>query len=241
MNLTAFQVVLQFYLKDMNGMNPFEGGSRGRSPSMIIGPDFIWLHFPKCAGTSVEKALRAIYKGKRDYQFDPIGGARPVIWHDTLWARRQRDPNFSPGNRRILCCFRRLPSWILSRVHFIATRDERLTPTREMLMAGRFRENNGNINNPDNYLAGFVASKPTTWLRTEFIASDLATALSLPQSQISKHLPHETHGLNYIRNVDFWFTPEELRRLYEACPLWAEWEMKIYGSLLTLSPDDTDI
>lgn len=208
---------------------------------MIIGPDFIWLHFPKCAGTSVEMALRAIYKRQRGYYFDPIGAQHPVIWHDTIWLRRQRDPNFSPDGRRILCCFRRLPSWILSRVHFIATRDERLTSTREMLRAGRFRENNGNINNPDNYLRGFVASKPTTWLRTENILADLSAALGLPESKVREHLPHEKHGLSYIRNVDFWFTTEELDRLYAACPLWAEWELKVYGNLLSQIPRGSDV
>jgi hypothetical protein len=36
--------------------------------------------------------------------------------------------------------------------------------------------------------------------------------------------------MTYIRDPEFWFTPDELSSLYRANPVWAEMERQVYGS-----------
>src|SRR5512138_3887860 len=103
---------------------------------MIISPDFVWLHFPKCAGSAVEGALRILLAGRAGLSFDPIDPSN-VIWHHNVAERENYDRSFSLGERRVLCGFRRLPTWLLSRVHFEASRGpHHRTVTRKMLLQG---------------------------------------------------------------------------------------------------------
>lgn len=120
--------------------------------AMIVGPDFVWLHFPKCGGSAVELALQKLLAGHRDIVFDPID-RRSALWHDTINARRRRDPQFSLEGKRIVCGIRRLPAWLLSRVHFEAARSgSGALPTREQFLLGKFREARGAVNQADTYM-----------------------------------------------------------------------------------------
>lgn len=195
---------------------------------MIVGPDFIWLHFPKCAGTSIEQALHAIYGGRPGFKFDPVGEGKPEIWHDTIQDRENRDPSFSRGNRRVIVCIRRLPDWILSRVHFEARRPPYHRAKREMMVSGQFYENNGFINHADRYIKDYTWWPVSHWVRTENAAEDLAAALGLRVEKVAAHLPH----VNRSEHTDA-LTQTETERLYKSCPLWTELEARVYGSILT--------
>lgn len=191
---------------------------------MIVGPDFVWLHFPKCAGTSVEKALAALYGNKPGYQFDEVGPTAQMIWHDTIAQRMKLDPSFDVGGRKIVACFRRLPTWILSRVHYEAAREPFHKATRDMIVSGRFYENDGFVNHAD-YYAGIYNTPPVDfWIRTERAAEDLARVLDLPLDTIAALMPHENRTEHSDQLSD-----DEIDRLYAACPKWAELEKRIYG------------
>ena len=40
--------------------------------------------------------------------------------------------------------------------------------------------------------------------------------------------------LDYVKSLDFYFTPKELDALYEVNPAWATMEERIYGDILRL-------
>lgn len=190
---------------------------------MIIGPDFIWLHFPKCAGTSVEKALSALYAGHPGYRFDYVGPDAPMIWHDTIQMRLERDPSFEPGKRKVIACFRRLPSWILSRVHYEAARPPHHEATRDMIVSGRFYEQSGFVNHADYYASIYDTPSVDFWIRTEHAAEDLARVLGLPTRAIAQLMPHDNRTQHSDQLTDC-----EIKKLYDACPKWTELEERIY-------------
>ena len=200
---------------------------------MIVGKDFIWLHFPKCGGVSTELALRTLLKGRRDVAFDSIDH-RSGIWHDTIPKRQERNETFDPAGKRIFCGIRRLPHWILSLTHFEIARGERAT-TREMLLQGRVFNSQSSLH-ADELLAGFSLPEVNIWIRTEYLAADLATAFALPLDRVQSSLKMENAGtMDYVRELSFWFTSRELAGLYDANPLWADLERRVYGSLIELA------
>lgn len=198
---------------------------------MIIGPDFVWLHFPKCAGTACQAALRILLAGRPDIHFDELNPSN-VIWHEPVFVRQQRDPTLDVSHRRIICNFRRLPSWLLSRVHYEVSRSARRAPTRAMLLKGCFYEQDGLINTPDKYLVYRTKPRVDTWVRTEHLAEDLSAAFGLEKHLVEQTLTTSNETvIPYVKSLAFWFSDEELCSLYAANPVWAELEKKVYGSL----------
>src|SRR5688572_12334030 len=102
---------------------------------MVTDARFVWLHFPKCAGTETTQALQKIGGYVRAKE---TGEVR----HDTVPARAARDPSFSLGDRPIIANFRRLPYWMLSRVHYEYERSGH-APTRKMMVGGWYRHLDG--------------------------------------------------------------------------------------------------
>jgi hypothetical protein len=198
---------------------------------MIIGPDFVWLHFPKCAGTSVEKALFALYGERDGFHFDAVSAGAP-IWHDTIAMRKERDPTFDIGNRKIIACIRRLPSWILSRVHFEAARQPKYVVTREMLLVGQFFRETGQVRDADFNARRYGTPRVDAWVRTEYLVEDLAKVLQIDSRRVQAALPHENKSPEYVKNQEFWFTTDDLHSLYRSNPIWSEIERQVYGSLL---------
>ncbi|WER09561.1 hypothetical protein PUH89_00870 [Rhodobacter capsulatus] len=197
---------------------------------MIIGPDFIWLHVPKCAGTALERALNVSFKERSDIHFD-VSNQRfgPIIWHQNIVKRQEYDPNFDPAGKRIIANIRRLPHWILSRIHFEAARTPDHIPTREMLATGQFYNASGTINKANGIIRRFNQPEVTDWIRVENIEEDAKKAFKI--SKISIPRVNET-SLKYIKDLSFWFTSKDLANLYARNPDWARVEEKVYGKLL---------
>ena len=200
---------------------------------MIISDDFVWLHFPKCAGTAVEHALRTLLAGRPDVRFDPVDPSN-VIWHHTVAKREKYDPSFTLGKRRVVCCFRRLPTWLLSRVHYEATRGPNYrTVTRDMLLKGVVYEHDGTATPANEYAKVFSSPRVDNWLRVENLAEDLSAVFGLENSAVQAALrPLNVTGFDYVKPLSLWFTARELARLYAANPIWSRIERKVYGSLL---------
>lgn len=208
---------------------------------MVFGKNFVWLHFPKCAGHTVEQALRSL-GGKAGMAFD--SRSLPVGWHDTIEDRRQRNAIDDFSGKQVVCGFRRLPHWILSRVHYDASRPPHLCATRAMIRRGEFFEAQGEIKRADDYVRHFGRSKVDRWIRTEHLAEDferhfselLGTPLAGAAVRRLRRIVNGT-SLNYVRSLGFYFTADELSELYESNPLWAAVEQELYGDVLRL-PDE---
>jgi hypothetical protein len=206
---------------------------------MIVASDFIWLHFPKCAGHAVERALRQALRGRRDVTFDRRWPHHPG-WHESVTDREWHEQGFARHGRTVICGFRRLPHWMLSRVHFEASRPPYRTPTRDMLRRGEFFHQNGEVGGADQHAVHFGGSSVDRWIRTEHLAEDferhftdiLGHRAKLALGRVNKVV--NATPLNYIKALEFHFTPGDLEALYKANPVWAGIERELYGSLLTL-------
>lgn len=202
---------------------------------MIIAPDWLWVHFPKCAGTSVEAALKALFRRNRTIRFDPLN-PDDVIWHHSVAQRRAHDPAFDVGGRRVISNIRRLPDWLLSRVHFeVQRRGPTMAVDRADLLKGRFAIAAGSgtrrLHSADEVLAEFLP-EVTHWVRMEHLAEDLAPAIGRTAQDVAARMPRENVGkMSYIRHIPFWFTGADLRQLYAANPLWEAVERKVYGKV----------
>lgn len=194
---------------------------------MIVGPDWIWLHVPKSGGTAAEKILHKTFGSRHDVVFDPVGANHPVIWHHSIGRRIAHDPSFDITGKRIIAGIRRLPDWILSRVHYEANRSN-IVPTREQMVEGKFLEANGYVHHADRMLREFNMPEVDHWIRLEHMAADMSEALRCEIAEVPRV---NENKIRYVRDISFWFTPAELTRLYESNPIWAGIEERIYGNL----------
>lgn len=209
---------------------------------MIVSPDWIWLHLPKCAGTTTDAILFAAFEDAPGVTFDAMDPTQGVIWHQTIAARAARRPGFGADGRRVLANIRRLPHWLLSRVFFeVQRRGEAALPRRADLLRGVFlqpaRGPRGPVMKPvsaDAMLRPYAA-EVTEWLRCEHLRADLSRAFGLPPDHPALAARDENETATaYPRDLGFWFTPSELQALYARNPLWAGIERQVYGGLLTL-------
>ena len=205
---------------------------------MIQGRDFIWQHVPKCAGHTVEMALRAGLLGRRDVKFDPRF-PEYIGWHDGLRSRAGRDPEFNADGKTIISGFRRLPHWLLSRVHYEASRPPHRCATREMVRRGAYFEQTGEVWTADGLLEGYVcAEHPQKWIRVEYMLEDFRAAFSgeigarMPAAEWQLRRVRNPTQIRYLEAVEFHFTPEDLVALYATNPIWAALERTLYGSTL---------
>ena len=197
---------------------------------MIVGPGFSWLHFPKCAGTETEAILHRLFGHDPALEFDVVAPGR-INWHHSIPERRAADPGFDPSGRAVICNIRRLPSWLLSRVHSGLARVPEHRVTREMLLQGRFPRHDGHILSADDLMRRYTAHPVARWIRTEQFAQDFRAAfspyLTLPADITTPNANRA--AIPYVRDPSFHFTEAEIAGLYQANPLWAEVEARAYA------------
>lgn len=212
---------------------------------MIVGKDFIWLHFPKTGGSHIERVLRKHYGKDKDIKFDEIN-IENVIWHHGIDQRKAYDSDFDASGKKIICGFRRLPYWLLSRVFFEYSRSPEFIVKRNIFCKGEFDEGNGKINKADVY-ARIYNKNVSYWIRTENLRKDFISVFSnfldLSVMDVDAEFLRKTNKnlVNYIKDVSFYFTSQELEELYNRNPIWAEIETNIYGDILRLPGDIRDL
>lgn len=206
---------------------------------MVISDNWIWLHFPKTGGTATEKILRSYFSEYPDVIFDDLDDKSNPVWHQTVAERQKLNPDFTLGERRVFANIRRLPTWLLSRVHFeVQRRGDRAVPSRERLVNGQFKVINGatpksteKIVSADTVMKKF-SKEVTDWIRMEQLGTDLQDAFGiLKREGLTNKRVNDTRQA-YIKNPRFWFTRKELKMMYEANPTWARVERKVYGNTL---------
>lgn len=200
---------------------------------MIIGENFIWLHFPKCAGTFTEKLLRQHVVEDVRIKFDPIDPDN-IIWHQNV-SKREEATKVDLSSKEIICNFRRLPSWIISRTVYEEKRSGNVAP-KELYFTGNFLKVNGEQSNADNMIRRYTTRKVNHWIRVEYLEEDFINVFSkfikfkLPiHSSCFNSKVNSTGWGNDIHN---WFSHNDLIKLYNSCPLWTKFELEIYGNLL---------
>lgn len=206
---------------------------------MIYDDNFVWLHFPKCAGSKIEQLFKKYYADDKSIHQDNVGlKLDPTIaWHDTISNRETRDPNFKLGSRDILICFRRLPAWLESKYNFEYARDTSIKRNFEMILEGKFPESTGNFNHADTYIRkwmpdSIIHSQKLRFIRTENFKSDFIRIFG-DYIDISK-IPDEE--FEQYENTSVKLVPEKVHEqlitsknlIYEKCPKWRAVERLVY-------------
>lgn len=212
---------------------------------MIHSDRFIWLHFPKTAGTAVERLFQRHFRRDRSVCCDVVshlrvrlGFAHP-IWHDSLAERKSRQPEFSWCGKAIICGMRRLPDWLYSRHTFEMQRSPRLAHRPENLLTGRFFEQTGSLGFADDYMRKYlppalIESGAVRIIRVEHFRQDFHTAFrdflpveSIPEQDFAVMRNRTRTGDESARRV----IQSNLERIYQSCPYWAEVESRFYPPL----------
>ena len=198
---------------------------------MIVSDDFIWLHFPKCAGTRIESIFRKYYSDDKRIRQDPVGlDVDPTIaWHDSIRKRMKKDTGFSVAGRTIICSFRRLPSWLISRYNFEVQRSPRLNHDPLRLFEGKFLKQNGTIQHADTIIDRYLTElieedQMIKYLRVENFREDFFNIFG--QFVDISRIPEEEFSLLENKSGNL-IGSEILRRLflqvdtiYTNCPKW---------------------
>lgn len=206
---------------------------------MIVGRNFVWMHFPKTGGHAVAAAIRDAGRGRDDVVFD-VPGADDHRWHDSIEERRLTERSFDPRGKRVISGIRRLPWWVLSRIHYEAARPPHRCATRQMLCRGQFYERDGSVNHADAQVGRLRGQAIYGWVRLEHLTEDFIDQfedLLGPRVRSAAHKLRKVVNattLDYVKSLDFYFTAAELDGLYAANPIWAEMEAKVYGDVLRL-------
>jgi hypothetical protein len=206
---------------------------------MIYSEDFVWLHFPKCAGTKIENIFskyysfdNRIFQDTTDPTVDPL-----ATWHDSILDRETRNSKFHLGERIVICSFRRLPAWLESRYSFEVRRSPRLRHHPELLLEGRFLEPDGFLNHADFYVNKYIPetllnTNKIRFIRTEYFETDFKHIFGefldvkrIPDWEFRKRV-------NMSRSVVPGRIKNRLIRnqqqVYENCPYWKMVEDIVY-------------
>lgn len=201
---------------------------------MIIGENFIWMHFPKCAGTFTENLLKKIFNEDSRIDFDPLNPEN-VIWHHNV-AQREKLLNKSITGKDLICNFRRLPHWIISRITFESRRSD-FHVSREMLAEGRFYEMNGSVSNADRYINIYTERYVKHWIRVEHLKEDFIAAFSnyldVKSIEASSDFTEKINVTEGILPLSHWFNEKEIQQLYASNPRWAILEKELFGNLMS--------
>jgi hypothetical protein len=182
---------------------------------MVIDETFVWVHFPKAAGDATLGLFRRFPK---------------VIVHAddaTSTAKHTRFAGVEDQlhEKLLVMNIRPLPAWILSFAHHLAKRTGRdMAPETIKELVSTL--------SPDGKLKAFCDDgrfEIDCWLRTEHLADDFLDLISTvtevsPRARRKVERAGRVNERRYDRNVDAWFTPEDVQRLYEENPLWASIE-----------------
>ena len=201
---------------------------------MIITDKFVWLHFPKCAGTLTESLLRKIIPSHLNAEFDEIVAKEypSVRWHNTVDERQNKIGRIL-ADRDVISNFRRLPNWMLSIVHFNVVRRGPKTP-KELYVNGFYFHETGHKMFAEAMVERYCGSN--FWLRTECLADDICQVFSryfsVNEGAVRQYCSQKINASYWSGNIRDFFNEDDLRTLYNACPKWSALEMRLYGNLL---------
>jgi hypothetical protein len=191
---------------------------------VIEGPDFVWLHLPRCFGAATDRVLRAHWGADTRFLFDRTDAAYAAR-HDTLGERHARDPGFMLAGRRVICNIRRLPAWVLA--------SGAKNPSGAFDPAA-----SGVALRPDDVLRRYAAPRVDSWIRVEHLSRDIARVFGIAGPDAPSPRGHTTAKTSAAATstAALRFTADELATLYAANPRWAELELRLYGALVEAAP-----
>ena len=125
---------------------------------MIYNNQFIWLHLSRCAGSKTEILFSEYFSDVENLHLDSTVSKidTDAFWHDSVLERELRDPLFQLGTREIICNFRRLKPWLISRYNFMARFRPDFDLKPELLLEGRYVINERILSYADLELSRYI-------------------------------------------------------------------------------------
>lgn len=198
---------------------------------MIEGPNFVWLHLPKTAGTSTAKLFRELNLSGVSVDPDHVDEK-----HESI-KNRLGSINSNPEKASIIT-IRRLTSWLLSDWHH-KTKKMGLKIPFEPAKSGLFYSLRlgGTWVSADYWIHYFNARSCTHTIRIEHIQEDSNRYVLplLPKGTKLLKFPQQNTN-QYSHRIEDFFSSSDLRRIYKNNPAWSAWEKEIYGSTRTINP-----
>jgi hypothetical protein len=190
---------------------------------MVIGARFVWGHLPKTGGDATLALFRCFPH--------LILHADDRMTNDKHTRFRDRENEIT--GKLLVLNIRRLPSWILSVAQHLARWG--VSPDRKRLpmpSADQMAEST----QADNALKSFTDNGRLhigRWLRMEHLYGDFEEFIS-DFDEVSEEKRTQIraiatiNGMTYDHAIDHWFTEPQLQRMYQANPLWASIEERVY-------------
>jgi hypothetical protein len=205
---------------------------------MVIGKDFVWAHFGKTGGSSILEMFKLL-------SIDLIYDDHESNKKHFSFTQKQEEINLSESidpllkgfnKKDKLLGFRRLPYYLVSNADFKAKNQNLFLPL-EKLKEGFCIFQNSNLHHADYLLSVHSISQVKHFIRTEYVAEDFIKTLSQytdidSETRNQILLIREGSFNNTENKVNNLFSKEDLVQIYNACPIWTEYEEKLYGSLL---------
>jgi len=205
---------------------------------MIYNEKFIWIHFPKIAGTKIEEIFKKYYAHDNTIKQDKVGKVREdgsLPWHDSIAERVKYDPSFKVEGKKIIVCVRRLPSWLKSRFNFEIDRNPNLPHKLETLYEAKFLESNGYLNNADYYIKKYlpnelIKANELVFIRVENFEEDFKNAFKglIDLSLIPDKVFARKSNTSSDHIGKSWLNDEISHNIYKNSPLWSEIEKLAY-------------
>ncbi len=190
-----------------------------------------WHHLPKTAGTSTDRLFE-------------LSGL-PLLWRDAQTSPLKHLPlsehpeNLSVGDRQKLLNVRRLPYWLLSNFHHKKLFMGLEIDEKHMQKGFFYRVNEKRWLPADWWLSRMGVDDSWLGLRVEHLKSDLLKIFAKYEpinfsSRCSIVLSRERNKNRYMRNLNKWFSANQIHELYSNNPRWTALERRVYGDILNL-------
>ena len=196
---------------------------------MVIGERFAWAHLPKTGGMATADLFRLFP------ELIVLGDFEEDNSKHTLFSAREE----MVRGKTLAMNFRRLPHWVLSRAQHVARWG--VHPDYEPIpMASPDELADSDF--PDDRLDLYTDRgrfKVDAWLRMEHLADDFLAFISsyTDVSEERRRAVRDAPPVNahdYDHELASWFTADQIDRMYQRNPRWAELEGELYRGLVRL-------
>lgn len=190
---------------------------------MVIGKAFAWAHLPKTGGDATLGLFRLFP--------ELIAYADEAHCHEKHASFGSRESQVR--DKLLATNIRRLPSWMLSHAQTAAHGLYPEYKPQPMASPAEIAEKS----DADGMIRLFTDSGKTKidrWLRTEYLREDFLEFISqfIEVTPVQRTAILQFPMINaktYDHEVNHWFTPDQVSRMYQNNPLWASIEAAVYA------------
>lgn len=191
---------------------------------MVEFEDFFIPHIGKTGGDAIKSISKEV-------------GLPIVDIKEDMKKGKHVSPRYLFGKKDMVLSIRRLPFREISKVNQLVYADKVITwdeigdPAKWILR--ELQAEREIKNNTDN---GNMSVK--MFIRSEYLRDDLEKVFSsyydLSDEQRKIIRTTETKKrLNYCRDIFYWFTPDQIKQLYDQSPVWSKYEKMAYDTWST--------